>query len=74
MEIIVRPFEHADAVPFADAVRESVESLKPWMVWAHEGYTPDEARRWFSYTHWQRRQGSPVSQACLPEMAICWAG
>lgn len=57
MEIIVRPFEHADAVPFADAVRESVESLKPWMVWAHEGYTPDEARRWFSYTHWQRRQG-----------------
>lgn len=57
MKIVIRPFENSDATAFVEAVRESLKSLIPWMVWAHEDYAAEEALKWFSYTHLQRRQG-----------------
>ncbi|MTD28434.1 GNAT family N-acetyltransferase [Erwinia sorbitola] len=57
MKIVIRPFENNDAAAFALAVNESLDSLIPWMAWAHRDYTPEEAIQWFSYTHLQRRQG-----------------
>lgn len=57
MKIVIRPFENSDAAAFVEAVRESLESLIPWMVWAHEDYAEEEALKWFSYTHLQRRLG-----------------
>lgn len=62
MKIVIRPFESCDAIAFVEAVRESLNSLIPWMVWAHEDYTAEEALKWFSYTHLQRRQG--VANEC----------
>ena len=62
MKIVIRPFENSDAAAFVEAVRESLKSLIPWMVWAHEDYTEEDALKWFSYTHLQRRQG--VANEC----------
>ena len=67
MKIIVRPFENSDAGAFAEAVNTSLDTLKPWMVWAHENYTAEDARRWFSYTHLQRRQGVANEQGVFAE-------
>lgn len=37
----------ADDVPaLYAAVVESLETLKPWMLWAHDGYQVDELRSW----------------------------
>lgn len=57
MDFIMRPFEDADAVDFAQAVNQSLDTLLPWMTWAHKNYTVDEARLWFHLTKLQRQQG-----------------
>lgn len=58
MKIVIRPFENSDADAFVDAVRESAESLKPWMDWASEDYTQEQAHQWFLFTHLQRQRGA----------------
>jgi len=45
--LVLRPFESDDAEAFAEAARESAETVGRWMPWCHAGYTADEARRWF---------------------------
>ncbi|MFS2225351.1 GNAT family N-acetyltransferase [Pantoea sp. B65] len=57
MNIHLRPFAMQDAGAFATAINESLESLLPWMVWAHAGYNKKEARQWFAFTHMQREKG-----------------
>ncbi|MEJ4045317.1 GNAT family N-acetyltransferase [Erwinia sp. SLM-02] len=58
MEFIMREFEDADAAAFALAVNQSLDTLLPWMTWAHKNYTEDEARLWFHLTQLQRQQGT----------------
>lgn len=55
--IRLRPFTQLDIAAFTQAVNESVTSLKPWMVWAHEDYQPAEAASWIAFTQIQRRKG-----------------
>ena len=62
MEFIIRAFNDSDAEAFAQAVNQSLDTLLPWMTWAHENYTEDEARLWFTYTHLQRQQGTGNEQ------------
>ncbi|KOC89192.1 GNAT family N-acetyltransferase [Winslowiella iniecta] len=57
MNIHLRPFAMQDAAAFAQAVNESLESLLPWMVWAHADYSEQNAREWFSFTEMQRNKG-----------------
>ncbi|MGC0941967.1 GNAT family N-acetyltransferase [Pantoea agglomerans] len=52
--IYLRPFELSDVSAFTTAVNASLESLIPWMVWAHHDYQPHEAESWIRFTHWQR--------------------
>ena len=40
--IILRPFHFDDSQQLYLAVRESLAELKPWMSWAHAGYSLDE--------------------------------
>ena len=40
--VILRPFQMEDALQLHEAVRESLTELKPWMSWAHDGYSLDE--------------------------------
>ncbi len=39
----LRPFQIADAVQVFEAVRESLTELKPWMSWAYDGYSLEDA-------------------------------
>lgn len=57
MNIHLRPFAMQDAAAFAQAVNESLDSLLPWMVWAHAGYSEQDAREWFAFTAMQRSKG-----------------
>ncbi|CAO97696.1 GNAT family N-acetyltransferase [Erwinia tasmaniensis] len=56
MNLVLRPFEDSHADAFAHAVNESLGTLLPWMGWAHENYTPEDALKWFHYTHLQRQR------------------
>lgn len=47
-DILLRPFRPQDAPQLYEAVRESLEQLKPWMSWASEGYTEMTAREYIS--------------------------
>lgn len=58
MDFIMRAFTETDAGAFAQAVNQSLDTLLPWMAWAHEDYTEEEARLWFYFTHLQRQQGA----------------
>lgn len=56
--VILRPLEIQDADAFAQAVNASLESLQPWMVWAHPDYQVQEAINWITFTHMQRQRGA----------------
>ncbi|MGE5251738.1 MAG: GNAT family N-acetyltransferase [Bacteroidota bacterium] len=43
-QVTLRPFQYADVSELYAAVRESLAELKPWMSWAHDGYSQREAR------------------------------
>lgn len=45
---VFRPLVPDDAPGFVAAVRESVATVAPWMPWAHEDYSTDEALSWIS--------------------------
>jgi ribosomal-protein-serine acetyltransferase len=45
-DIRIRPYVLEDAAVLHEAVIESLTDLQPWMMWAHPGYTWDEARAW----------------------------
>lgn len=57
MQIILRPYQDDDAEAFAAAVNASLDTLRPWLLWAHAGFTAAEARQWFSITHLLRNKG-----------------
>jgi len=45
--LLLRPFEDADAAPFAAAVRESAEGMQRWMPWSAVDYRVGQALQWF---------------------------
>ena len=57
MDLIIREFRDADAAAFTLAVNQSLDSLLPWMSWAHQNYSEADALLWFNLTHQQRQQG-----------------
>lgn len=42
----LRPYVTGDAADLVSAVRESMSSLKPWMPWASDQFSIDDARAW----------------------------
>jgi ribosomal-protein-serine acetyltransferase len=48
--ITLRPLRIEDAPQAFEAVRESLEALKPWMSWAHDDYRIDETRDYINRT------------------------
>ncbi len=53
--ILMRPFRFVDAEELFAAVRESLAELKPWMSWAHDGYSLQESKDFIRITRarWQ---------------------
>jgi RimJ/RimL family protein N-acetyltransferase len=43
--VLLRPFQVEDSAQLYEATRESLASLKPWMNWAHDGYSQAKADR-----------------------------
>ena len=41
--ILLRPFQVDDSELLYQAIRESLEDLKPWMSWAHDEYSRQDA-------------------------------
>ena len=46
-DILIRPFQHADADQFVEAVLESLQTVGVYMPWAIPGYSIDNALTWF---------------------------
>ncbi|MCD9086457.1 GNAT family N-acetyltransferase [Stenotrophomonas sp. SY1] len=58
--LLLRPFEDSDATVFAEAVRESVESVSRWMPWASHDYSTVHALEWFAACRAQRDAGTAL--------------
>ncbi|HSG42040.1 MAG TPA: GNAT family protein [Anaerolineales bacterium] len=48
--VVLRPFQFEDLVSLYQAARESLDDLKPWMSWAHDGYSKEEAESFIKIT------------------------
>ena len=48
--VTLRPLRIDDAPRAFEAVRESLEALKPWMSWAHDDYRIEETREFINRT------------------------
>lgn len=58
--LLLRPFEDGDAAVFVEAVRESAQSIRPWMPWASHDYTTAQALEWFAVCRAQRDAGTAL--------------
>lgn len=54
MQITLRPWHNDDAPAFAEAVNGSLDTLLPWLLWAHQNFSEAEALQWFAITRMQR--------------------
>lgn len=52
--VSLRPFQPDDAPAFCEAVNASLDTLMPFLNWAHEDYRPEEAASWIAFTGQQR--------------------
>ncbi|RPD99002.1 N-acetyltransferase [Candidatus Pantoea deserta] len=53
----LRPFTDTDIPAFTEAVNASLDTLLPWMTWAHADYQAEEAASWIAFTQQQRARG-----------------
>jgi len=53
----LRPFQVDDSAQLYEAVHESLADLKPWMSWAHDGYSQQDADDFIriTRTRWEER-------------------
>lgn len=56
--LCLRPLEYRDASAFAEAARESWETVGPWLPWCHADYTEEEALDWFAISRASRERRS----------------
>ena len=55
--VILRPFQKDDTQELYTAVRESLIDVKPWMSWAHDGYSMEDSRSFIAITRarWEEK-------------------
>ncbi|MEO8358081.1 MAG: GNAT family protein [Chloroflexota bacterium] len=56
--ILLRPFHMNDADETFSAVRESLAAIKPWISWAHDGYSIQTAREFIRITRARWEEGT----------------
>lgn len=56
-KLAIRPFVSADANEFAAAVRESVQTVGPWMPWCTPTFAQGNALEWFAVCDREREAG-----------------
>lgn len=47
-QLVIRPFEPADADEFVRAAHESIETVGQWMSWCSPSFTRESALAWFA--------------------------
>lgn len=47
-QLVIRPFEPADADEFVRAAHESIETVGKWMSWCSPSFTRESALEWFA--------------------------
>lgn len=57
MEVLLRPYQAHDAAAFTEAVNQSLDTLKPWLMWAKADFSESDALSWFALTHLLRQKG-----------------
>ena len=61
--VTLRPFQFDDAGDLYRAVGETVADLKPWMSWAHDGYSQTDAMTYITVARSQWGEASMFSFA-----------
>jgi ribosomal-protein-serine acetyltransferase len=61
--VVMRPFHLQDADETFAAVRESLADLKPWMSWAHNGYSIQETKEFIRITRARWGEGTLLAFA-----------
>jgi len=56
--VLMRPFHLRDADETYEAVRESLTELKPWMSWAYDGYSLQDAKEFIRITRSRWEEGT----------------
>ncbi|WP_429179305.1 GNAT family N-acetyltransferase [Aeromonas salmonicida] len=55
--IVIRPFQPADADEFVRAAHESIDTVGTWMSWCSYSFTRDKALEWFTTCDQDREAG-----------------
>jgi len=61
--ILLRPFRLDDVEQVYECVRESLTELKPWMSWAHHGYTQQDTETYIRVSRARWEEGALFSVA-----------
>jgi len=56
--VTLRPFQTEDAPQVYQAARESLAEIKPWMSWAHDGYSQQETGEFIRMTRARWEEGT----------------
>ncbi|MGR1184525.1 GNAT family N-acetyltransferase [Aeromonas veronii] len=56
-QLVIRPFELADADEFVHEAHESIETVGKWMSWRSRSFTRDSALEWFANCDQDRAAG-----------------
>lgn len=56
-QLVIRPFEPADADEFVRAAHESIETVGKWMSWCCHSFTRENALEWFTNCEQDREAG-----------------
>ncbi len=67
VSVHLRPFSTKDIPAFTTAVNSSLDTLLPWMTWAHPDYQPEEAASWIAFTQQQRLKGEAEEFAIVDD-------
>lgn len=62
-ELVARAYRPGDAPALADAVRESLASLSPWLDWCHPEYGLADAEQWIAICESGWRSGDQYAFA-----------
>jgi ribosomal-protein-serine acetyltransferase len=72
--VILRPFQFEDAGDLYRAVLETMADLKPWMSWAHDGYSQSDALNYITVARAQWGEGSMFSFAVINAKSGAFSG
>lgn len=73
-DIAVRRYVVGDAPDLWEAVRESMNDLRPWMPWCHPGYAVSEARAWLETQVQAFERGASFEFAIVSPDGRCLGG